>query len=153
MAHTTASTAVAMKLKDKRFFIFEATMALAAVVTAAITSVALYGLPHSPRGFAEVAILAAGGILLHTACGTITWSTAKSDKYLELAITQVAYTSLMPPAATCLYVIFTALGGSNALSDLFTALLFAWLTFVLPSGIAVMLCCALYKVLAGRYAR
>lgn len=151
--HTTAKLTETMKLKDKRFFVFEVTMALAAVITVAVTYIAADEIPKSSRDFVAFSIVSVSGILLHTVCGAITWSTAKNDKYLELSLTQVVYTSLLPIALISIYVIFTILGGSDALADVFMALLFAWFIFVLPSGIAVMLCTGLYKIVAKQYAK
>ena len=142
-----------MKLKDKRFLVFEALMALAAVTTVVVTGIYTGGLPQSARGFADYFILLIHGVLLHTACGAITWATATNDKYLELSLTQVVYTSFLPLAVFTIYTIVIALGGSDALAMLFTAYGLAWLVFLIPSGIAVMLCTWLYKVVTKRHAK
>jgi hypothetical protein len=153
ITHATAKLTGTMKLKDKRFFVFEAAMALAAVVTVAVTYIALQETPKSLRDFVDFVIVSMSGILLHTVCGAITWAAAKNDKYLELSLTQVVYTSFLPIAIISLYVLFTILSGINPLEGLFMAFLFAWFIFVLPSGIAVMLCTGLYKIAAKRYVR
>lgn len=140
-----------MKLKGKRFWLFEAMMALAAAMTVVVTAICAGGFPQSARDFADYFILLIHGVLLHTACGAITWAVSKSDKYMELSLTQVIYTSFLPLAFFAIYTIFIAFGGSDTLAPLFLAYALAWLAFLIPSGIAVMLCTGLYKVVAKRY--
>ena len=127
-------------------------MALAAIFAVIIALIAYDALPTTSRGFADAAICIVFGILVQTVCGIITWATARSDKYLELSLTQVVYTSFLPLAIFCLYVLYTIITGDDSLAPLFMALFLAWIMFVLPSGIAVILCTGLYKIAAKRYA-
>ena len=141
-----------MNVNSKRFLIFEAMMALAAVVEAFVLVIVDIVFTDGSYGCCNIFLdMMLMGVPIQMVCGMLTWVTS-TKSFWDLFISQSVYLLMLPLMIFFVLLCYEWLGGDNKLGQGLTLLTFFVSVFcILPSIPVVMLCCWLYKILIGRY--